>query len=59
MEKQKNFIKEIKEREKGVDNREFSGYFNYEPSALASKLLSPNTQDLKKVWTKLNKKRLN
>ena len=44
----KIFIKEIKEREKGVDNREFSGYFNYEPSALASKLSSSNTQDLKK-----------
>ena len=44
----KIFIKEIKEREKGVDNREFSGYFNYDPSALASKLSSSNTQDLKK-----------
>ena len=44
----KKFIKQIKEREKGVDNSEFSGYFHYEPSALASKLLSPNTQDLKK-----------
>ena len=52
----KEFIKEIKEREKGVDNREFSGYFNYEPSALASELSSPNTQDLKKGFDKIKQK---
>ena len=52
----KKFIKEIKEREKGVDNREFSGYFNYEPSALASELSSPNTQYLKKGLDEIKQK---
>ena len=42
----KNFIKEIKEQEKGVDKKGFSRYFIYEPSALVSKLLDQNTQDL-------------
>ena len=29
-------------------------YFNYEPTALVNKLLGQNTQDLKKVWTRLS-----
>ena len=39
-EETKNFIKVIKKREKGVDKKRFSRYFNYEPSALVSILLS-------------------
>ena len=39
----KSFIKEIKKRQKGVDKKEFSKYFGYEPSALVSKLLTQNT----------------
>ena len=58
MKKQK-FIEEIKEQEEGVGKRGFSRYFNSEPSTLVSKSLSQNTQDWKKVWTKLNNKRLN
>ena len=29
-------------------------YFYYEPTALVNKLLGQNTQDFKKVWTRLN-----
>ena len=46
MEKQKFFLKRLK---KG-----FMEYFNYEPTALVNKLLGQNTQDLTKVWTRLN-----
>ena len=41
-------MQEIKEREKSFDKKGFSEYFNNEPNALVSKLLSKNTQDLKK-----------
>ena len=47
-EETKTFMKEIKEWEKSVDKKGFSGYFNNEPNALVSKLLSKNTQDFKK-----------
>ena len=56
----KNFFKEIENREKDVDKKgAFMEYFNYEPTALVNKLLGQNTQDLKKVWTRLNNRRLN
>ena len=58
-EETKKFIEEIKEQEEGVGKRGFSRYFNSEPSTLVSKSLSQNTQAWKKVWTKLNNKRLN
>ena len=58
-EETKKFIEEIKEQEGGIGERGFSRCFNSEPSTLVSKLLSQNTQDWKKVWTKLNNKRLN
>ena len=58
-EKTKNIIKETKEQEKGIGKKGFSEYFNYEPSILVSNLLNQNTQELKKVWAKLNSKRLN
>ena len=46
----KNIIKEIKEGEKSVDKKGYSWYFNDESSVLVSKLLSQNTQDLKKMF---------
>ena len=46
----KNIIKEIKEGEKSVDKKGYSWYFNDESSVLMSKLLSQNTQDLKKMF---------
>ena len=52
-------MQEIKEREKSFDKKGFSEYFNNEPNALVSKLLSKNTQDLKKAWAELNNKRSN
>ena len=56
----KRFFDEIIEREKDVDWKGFSGYFNYEPSSLVRKLLSQNTQDLKKDFGRTKKnKRLN
>ena len=45
--KKNQFIAEIKERKKGVDKEAFSRYFNQEPSALVSRLLSQNSNDLK------------
>ena len=44
----KKFIEQVKEKEKGVDKKRFSEYFNYQPNALVSKLLFQNMQDLKK-----------
>ena len=58
-EETKNFVKEIKKQEKGVDKKGFMEYFNYKPTALVNKLLGQNTQFFLKVWTRLNKKRLN
>ena len=56
----KKIFKEIENREKDVDKKGgFMEYFNYEPTALVNKLLGQNTQDLKKVWTRLNNRRLN
>ena len=52
-------MKEIKEWEKSVDKKGFSGYFNNEPNALVSKFLSKKLQDLKKAWAELNNKRSN
>ena len=45
------------EREKGLDKKGFSGYFNYKPSALMSKLLGQNTQDLKKSLDKIKQQK--
>ena len=35
----KEFIEEIKGKEKGIDKKGFSKYFNYEPSTLVTNLL--------------------
>ena len=47
-EETKNFIKEIKNRQKNVDKKGFTKYFSYEPTTLVNKLLGQNTQDLRK-----------
>ena len=44
----KNVIKEIENKEKGVDKKGFMKYFSDEPAALVNKLLGQNTQDLRK-----------
>ena len=44
---------------KVVDKTGFNEYFGYKPSALVSKLMSQNAQIYKRIWTKLNNKRLN
>ena len=54
----KNFIKEIKEQEKGVDKKGFSRYFIYEPSALVSKLLDQNTQDLENSLDEIKQQKI-
>ena len=59
MEKPKNFIKEIKNREKNVDKKGFTKYLSYERATLVNNLSDQNTQDLGKVWIRLNRKRLN
>ena len=58
-ETKKTKTKEIEYLEKNVDKKGFIKYFRYEPTALVRKLLCKNTQDLKKVWMRLNNKRLN
>ena len=54
----KNFIKEIKEQEKGVDKKGFSRYFIYESSALVSKLLDQNTQDLENSLDEIKQQKI-
>ena len=44
----KKFIKEVGNKEKGVDKKSFTKHFNYEPTALVNILLDQNTQDLRK-----------
>ena len=58
-EETKIFFEEIENQEKTVDKKGFIKYFRYEPTALVNKSLGQNKQDLKKVWMRLNNKRLN
>ena len=58
MEKQKNFFKEIENREKGVDKKRLMKQFNYEPTSLVNKLLGQNTQDLKKILDEIKQQRI-
>ena len=44
----KNVMKEIENKEKGVDKKGFMKYFSDEPAAFVNKLLGQNTQDLRK-----------
>ena len=53
-----NFIKRIKVPEKGAGKKGFSGYFNCKPCALLSKLLTQNTQDLKKRLDKIKQQKI-
>ena len=57
-EETKHFIKEIKEREKGVDKKGFSGYFDYETSTLVNKLVNQNTQDFKKIFDEIKQQKI-
>ena len=59
MKKQKIFLRILKIDKKLFDKKKFREYFSYEPTALVNKLLGQNTQDLRKVWMRLNNKRLN
>ena len=56
-EETKNFIKKIKEQEKGVDKKGFSGYFNYEPSTIVNKLVNQN-KDLKKSLDEIKQQKI-
>ena len=58
MEKQKNFFKEIENREKGVDKKRLMKQFNYEPTSLVNKLLGQNTQDLKKSLDEIKQQKI-
>ena len=51
-------MEEIKEQEKGVEKNRFSRYFNFEPSALVSKLFSQDKQDLKKSLDRIKQQRI-
>ena len=57
-EETKKFMEEIKEQEKGVEKNRFSRYFNFEPSALVSKLFSQDKQDLKKSLDRIKQQRI-
>ena len=46
-------IKEIENQEKGVDKKGFIKYFSHETIILVNKLLSQNTEDLRKVLDKI------
>ena len=54
----KNFIKEIKNREKNVDKKGFTKYFNYKPTTLITKLLGQNTQHLRKSLDKIKQQKI-
>ena len=57
-EETKNFIKEIENKEKGVDKNGFTKYFSYEPVALVNDLLDQNTQDLKKRLNEIKQQKI-
>ena len=57
-EETKKFLKQIEKREKGVDKKGFMKYFNYQPTALVNKLLSQNTQDLKKSLNEIKEQKM-
>ena len=54
----KKIFKEIENWEKLVDKKRFIQYFNYKPTALINKLLSQNTQDLKKSLDEIKKQKI-
>ena len=54
----KKIFKEIENREKRLDKKRLIQYFNYKPTALINKLLSQNTQDLKKSLDEIKKQKI-
>ena len=58
MEKEKRFIKEIKNREKNVDKKGFTKYFSYEPTTLVNNVLGQNTEDLRKSLDKIKQQKI-
>ena len=57
-EETKMLVKEIKEKEKGVDKKGFSEYFNYEPTTSVSKLLRQNAKDLKNSLDEIKQQKI-
>ena len=53
-----NFIKEIENKEKGVDKKGFMKYFSYEALALVNNLLDQNTQDLRKRLNEIKQQKI-
>ena len=58
MEKQKVLLKRLKIKKKIVDKKGFTKYFSYEPTALVNKLLSQNTQDLRKSLNEIKQQNI-
>ena len=54
MKKQKNF----RDQEKLVNKKKFRQYFSYVPAALVNKLLSENTQDLRKSLDEIKQQKI-
>ena len=54
-EETKNLIKEIKEKEKAVNKKEYSGFFNYEPSLNTQVKPHKRLDKIKQQKIKLNK----
>ena len=54
MKKQKNF----RDQEKLVNKKKFRQYFSYVPVALVNKLLSENTQDLRKSLDEIKQQKI-
>ena len=57
-EETKNFFKDIKDQEKIVNKKKFREYFSDEPTALVNKLLSQNTQDLRKSLNEIKQQKI-
>ena len=58
MEKQNKSFKELKNWEKGVDQKGFMKHFSYEPTALVNKLLVQNTQGLRKSLNEIKQQKI-
>ena len=56
--KNKKTFKEIENREKSVEKKRIIKYFSYEPITLVNKLLSQNTQDLRKSLNDIKQQKI-
>ena len=56
--KSKKTFKEIENREKSVEKKRIIKYFSYEPITLVNKLLSQNTQDLRKSLNDIKQQKI-